>query len=96
MEFQYSQVQGFGVETLIEYLKAGESIDYFLDGFPTVTKAQVISLLEQFEKQLIATICGGFVNPPYSLITTQPLCKPNGSRNLGKTGNHHLESNTFR
>ncbi len=32
------------VETLLDYLKAGESIDDFLDGFPTVTKEQVIAL----------------------------------------------------
>jgi uncharacterized protein (DUF433 family) len=33
------------VQTLLDYLKAGESIDDFLDGFPTVTKEQVIALL---------------------------------------------------
>jgi uncharacterized protein (DUF433 family) len=33
------------IETLIDYLKAGESIDDFLDGFPTVSKDQVLSLL---------------------------------------------------
>ncbi|MFB2938750.1 DUF433 domain-containing protein [Aerosakkonemataceae cyanobacterium BLCC-F154] len=27
------------VQTLFDYLKAGESIDDFLDGFPTVTRA---------------------------------------------------------
>jgi uncharacterized protein (DUF433 family) len=35
------------VQTLFDYLKAGDSIDDFLDGFPTVTRAQVIGLLEQ-------------------------------------------------
>jgi uncharacterized protein (DUF433 family) len=34
------------VQTLLDYLKAGESIDDFLDGFPTVTREQVIALLE--------------------------------------------------
>ncbi len=33
------------IQTLLDYLKAGESIDDFLDGFPTLTKAQVIALL---------------------------------------------------
>jgi uncharacterized protein (DUF433 family) len=33
------------VETLIDYLKGGESIEDFLDGFPTVTKEQVIGFL---------------------------------------------------
>jgi uncharacterized protein (DUF433 family) len=41
------------VQTLMDYLKAGESIDDFLDGFPTVTKDQVIVLLEELEKQII-------------------------------------------
>lgn len=40
------------VQTLLDYLKAGESIDDFLDGFPTVTREQVIALLEEAEKQL--------------------------------------------
>lgn len=35
------------VQTLLDYLKAGESIDDFLEGFPTVTRAQVIALLEE-------------------------------------------------
>ena len=39
------------VQTLFDYLKAGESIDDFLDGFPTVTRVQVIALLEEVGKQ---------------------------------------------
>jgi uncharacterized protein (DUF433 family) len=44
------------VQTLRDYLKAGESIDDFLDGFPTVTKEQVIALLEEAEKQLVGMV----------------------------------------
>jgi uncharacterized protein (DUF433 family) len=44
------------VQTLLDYLKAGESIDDFLDGFPTVTREQVIALLEEAEKQLVAMV----------------------------------------
>jgi len=44
------------VQTLLDYLKAGESIDDFLDGFPTVTRDQVIALLEEAEKQLIGVV----------------------------------------
>ena len=40
-------------ETLLDYLKAGESIDDFLDGFPTVTREQVIALLEEAGKRVI-------------------------------------------
>ena len=41
------------VETLLDYLKAGESIDDFLDGFPTVSREQVVGLLEVIGKQLV-------------------------------------------
>jgi uncharacterized protein (DUF433 family) len=34
------------VQTLVEYLEAGETIDAFLEGFPSVTREQVIALLE--------------------------------------------------
>jgi uncharacterized protein (DUF433 family) len=34
------------VQTLLDYLEAGESIDAFLEGFPSVTRAQVIAFLE--------------------------------------------------
>nr|WP_241829345.1 DUF433 domain-containing protein [Desertifilum tharense] len=44
------------VQTLLDYLKAGESIDDFLDGFPTVSREQVIALLEEAGKQLIGMV----------------------------------------
>jgi len=31
------------VQTLLDYLEAGDSIDEFLAGFPSVTRAQAIS-----------------------------------------------------
>ena len=34
------------VHNLIDYLAAGETIDTFLDDFPTVTREQVIQFLE--------------------------------------------------
>jgi uncharacterized protein (DUF433 family) len=40
------------VQTLLDYLKAGESIGDFLEGFPTVTKQQVIAFLEEAEEQI--------------------------------------------
>jgi uncharacterized protein (DUF433 family) len=43
-------------QTLLDYLKAGESIDDFLDGFPTVTKEQVVTFLEEAGKQLIGMV----------------------------------------
>lgn len=44
------------VQTLLDYLKAGESINDFLDGFPTVSREQVIALLEEAEKQLVGIV----------------------------------------
>jgi uncharacterized protein (DUF433 family) len=34
------------VQTLVEYLEAGESIEEFLLGFPSVSRVRVISFLE--------------------------------------------------
>ncbi|MEM1118608.1 MAG: DUF433 domain-containing protein [Bacteroidota bacterium] len=34
------------VQTLIDYLKSGETLDRFLDGFPTVTREQAEAYLE--------------------------------------------------
>jgi len=31
------------VQTLLDYLEAGDSIDEFLEGFPSVTREQVIA-----------------------------------------------------
>jgi uncharacterized protein (DUF433 family) len=41
------------VQILLDYLKSGDSIDDFLDGFPTVTREQVIIFLEEIEQQLL-------------------------------------------
>lgn len=38
--------------TLIDFLKAGDSIDDFLEGFPTVERHQVVEFLEQAEAQM--------------------------------------------
>ncbi len=35
------------VQTLSDYLEAGETIDEFLEGFPTVQRDQVIAFLEE-------------------------------------------------
>ncbi|MBK6598733.1 MAG: DUF433 domain-containing protein [Proteobacteria bacterium] len=34
------------VQTLLDYLEAGDSIDEFLAGFPTVSRGQVVAFLE--------------------------------------------------
>lgn len=40
------------VETLLDYLEGGDSIDDFLEGFPSVTREQVIRFLEQSRERL--------------------------------------------
>ena len=42
------------VQTLLEYLEAGESIDDFLAGFLSVTGEQVIRFFEQAKDRLLA------------------------------------------
>jgi uncharacterized protein (DUF433 family) len=44
------------VQTLLDYLEAGESIDDFLEGFPSVTREQVVAFLEEAKDRLIETI----------------------------------------
>jgi uncharacterized protein (DUF433 family) len=34
------------IQTLLDYLETGDSIDDFLAGFPTVTRDQVVGFLE--------------------------------------------------
>lgn len=42
------------VENLLDYLEGGESIDDFLEGFPSVTREQVIAFLEETKARVLA------------------------------------------
>lgn len=44
------------IQTLLDYLEAGDSIDEFLEGFPTVTREQVIAFLEQAKDKLVESV----------------------------------------
>jgi uncharacterized protein (DUF433 family) len=44
------------VQTLLDYLEAGESIDDFLAGFPSVTRDQVVAFLEEAKNRLIESV----------------------------------------
>ncbi|HUI14331.1 MAG TPA: DUF433 domain-containing protein [Xanthobacteraceae bacterium] len=44
------------VQTLLDYLEAGESIDEFLEGFPSVTRDQVIAFLEEAKNRLVESV----------------------------------------
>ena len=41
------------VQTLLDYLEAGELIDDFLDGFPSVTRQQIIAFLKEAKDRVI-------------------------------------------
>lgn len=41
------------IQNLFDYIEGGETIDEFLTDFPTVTKEQVIQLLEQLKGQAL-------------------------------------------
>jgi uncharacterized protein (DUF433 family) len=42
------------VMSLFDHLEAGDSIEVFLDGFPSVTREQVIALLEESKAHALA------------------------------------------
>lgn len=42
------------VQTLIDYLEGGETIDDFLEGFPTVGREQVVAFLEEARDKMVA------------------------------------------
>jgi uncharacterized protein (DUF433 family) len=44
------------IQTFIDYIKGGESIDDFLEGFPTVARGQVIAFLEEAKEQMIKMV----------------------------------------
>lgn len=41
------------VQNLFDYIEGDESLDEFLDDFPSVSRDQVIQLLEEFKAQVI-------------------------------------------
>jgi uncharacterized protein (DUF433 family) len=44
------------VQTLLDYIEAGETIDDFLKGFPSVSRAQVIEFLEDAKDRAVAAV----------------------------------------
>lgn len=44
------------VQTLLDYLEAGDSIDEFLNGFPSVKREQVIAFLEDAKDRLVESV----------------------------------------
>ena len=44
------------LQNLIDYLEGGESIDDFLDGFPSVRREQVIAVIEAAKLKVLETV----------------------------------------
>ena len=42
------------IQNLIDYLEGGDSIDEFLEDFPSVSRQQVISFLEEAKESVLA------------------------------------------
>ena len=42
------------VQALVDYLSAGDSLDEFLDQYPTVTRQQTVAVLELMKENLLA------------------------------------------
>lgn len=42
------------VQTFLDYVEAGETIDDFLDGFPTVKREQLVKFLEAAKDLMVA------------------------------------------
>lgn len=43
------------VQTLLDYLEGGDTLDEFLDGFPSVSREQAIAFLELAKDALLAS-----------------------------------------
>lgn len=44
------------IQNLIDYLEGGDSIEDFLDGFPSVSREQVIAFLEEAKDRVFAAV----------------------------------------
>ena len=44
------------IQHVLDYLEGGETIGEFLEGFPTVTRAQVISFLQEAKEGALARV----------------------------------------
>ena len=44
------------LQNLIDYLQGGESIEDFLDGFPSVKREQVIAVIEAAKLKMLETV----------------------------------------
>ena len=53
------------IQVLMDHLEAGDRVDVFLEGFPSVTREQVIDVLEEAKNR---TIAADFVYPGFGPV----------------------------
>jgi uncharacterized protein (DUF433 family) len=46
------------LKNLMDYLEAGDSLEVFLDDFPSVTREQAVAALELAQEALLGTLAG--------------------------------------
>jgi len=65
------------VENLFDHLKGGDSIEVFLDGFPSVKREQVLAVLELAQHEVLAPleVDDLQLEPPLSIAQTEELRK---------------------
>ena len=44
------------IQALLDYLEAGDSLDEFLDSFPTVTREQAVQFIDLSGRQAVADV----------------------------------------
>jgi uncharacterized protein (DUF433 family) len=44
------------IQNLIDYLEGGDSIEDFLEGFPSVSREQVVAFLEEAKARVLAAV----------------------------------------
>jgi uncharacterized protein (DUF433 family) len=44
------------IQNLIDYLEGGDSIEEFLEGFPSVSREQVIAFLDEAKDRVVASV----------------------------------------
>jgi uncharacterized protein (DUF433 family) len=46
------------IQTLLDYIEGGDTIEDFLEGFPTVSREQVIAFFEEAKARMLAPAAG--------------------------------------
>ncbi|HEX4667629.1 MAG TPA: DUF433 domain-containing protein [Chthoniobacterales bacterium] len=67
------------LQNLIDSLEGGESIEDFLDGFPSVKREQVIAVIEAGKLRMLETPLRPMIEVPAAAATAKRLIRKNAS-----------------